>query len=77
VVRRHGGDPEGQIVWGLVQNWITKPSLRVVELGFAEMSVSPRLVELQRHRFHGGNRHVLSYARGRGFAAGNSQQLPR
>src|SRR5947209_637500 len=48
---------------GLVQTWVTKPSIHIAELSFPRMSVSPKLVELHSHRFHGGNRHGLFYGR--------------
>jgi hypothetical protein len=57
---------------GLVQIRVTYPSIGTVVMSFSELSVSPKLVEFDRHPFHGGNRHVLSYSRHRGFAAGNS-----
>jgi len=48
-----------------------------VKLGFSEMPVSPRVVELPTHQFHGGNRRVLSYERYPVFAADNPQWLSR
>src|ERR1700733_13870461 len=54
---------------GVVQIGVTNESAKQGQLSFSELSVSPKLVVLTTHPFHGGNRRVPFYSLAAHFAA--------